>query len=104
MAEEILDKKTSELESLTLAEAIEANAVVPVAIPNLGNGNVALEDLAGQDGANGKSAYEVAVDNGFEGTEAQWLASLKGNRSIANLLGPRKATCNRMGWFVVFPF
>lgn len=78
MAEEILDKKTSELESLTLAEAIEANAVVPVAIPNLGNGNVALEDLAGQDGANGKSAYEVAVDNGFEGTEAQWLASLKG--------------------------
>lgn len=80
MAEEILDKKTSELESLTLAEAIEANAVVPVAIPNLGNGNVALEDLAGQDGANGKSAYEVAVDNGFEGTEAQWLASLKGDK------------------------
>lgn len=25
----------------------------------------------------GKSAYEVAVDNGFVGTEAQWLASLK---------------------------
>lgn len=80
MAEETLDKKTSELESLTLAEAIEANAVVPVAIPNLGNGNVALEDLAGQDGANGKSAYEVAVDNGFEGTETQWLASLKGEK------------------------
>ena len=27
----------------------------------------------------GKSAYEVAVLNGFEGTEAEWLASLKGN-------------------------
>lgn len=26
---------------------------------------------------NGKSAYEVAVANGFVGTEAQWLASLK---------------------------
>lgn len=26
----------------------------------------------------GKSAYEVAIDNGFIGTEAQWLASLKG--------------------------
>jgi serine protease Do len=26
----------------------------------------------------GKSAYEVAVDNGFSGTEAEWLASLKG--------------------------
>lgn len=26
----------------------------------------------------GKSAYEVAVDKGFEGTEEEWLASLKG--------------------------
>ena len=32
----------------------------------------------GVDGADGKSAYDVAVDNGFEGTEEQWLASLKG--------------------------
>lgn len=32
----------------------------------------------GQDGADGKSAYQIAVDNGFTGTEAQWLASLKG--------------------------
>jgi hypothetical protein len=30
------------------------------------------------DGANGKSAYEAAVYNGFEGTEKEWLASLKG--------------------------
>ncbi len=29
-------------------------------------------------GPPGKSAYEVAVANGFSGTEAQWLASLKG--------------------------
>lgn len=29
-------------------------------------------------GANGKSAYELAVDNGFSGTEAEWLTSLKG--------------------------
>lgn len=27
---------------------------------------------------NGKSAYEVAVKNGYSGTEAQWLESLKG--------------------------
>ena len=26
----------------------------------------------------GYSAYEVAVNNGFEGTEEEWLASLKG--------------------------
>lgn len=29
-------------------------------------------------GARGKSAYQVAVDNGFEGTEKEWLDSLKG--------------------------
>ena len=28
--------------------------------------------------ANGMSAYQVAVTNGFVGTEAQWLASLVG--------------------------
>jgi hypothetical protein len=27
----------------------------------------------------GKSAYAIAVDNGFEGTEAEWLASLVGD-------------------------
>ena len=26
----------------------------------------------------GKSAYEVALDNGFEGTEQEWLKSLQG--------------------------
>lgn len=31
-------------------------------------------------GDEGKSAYEIAVENGFEGTEEQWLASLKGEK------------------------
>lgn len=30
-------------------------------------------------GDDGKSAYEIALDNGFVGTEAQWLLSLKGD-------------------------
>ena len=32
--------------------------------------------IAGRRGKEGKSAYEVAVDNGFEGTEQEWLDSL----------------------------
>lgn len=32
---------------------------------------------AGIVGNDGKSAYEVAVDNGFVGTEVEWLESLK---------------------------
>lgn len=32
----------------------------------------------GPQGDPGKSAYQIALDNGFEGTEPAWLASLKG--------------------------
>ena len=35
----------------------------------------ACQDMAGEPG---KSAYEIAVDNGFQGTEQEWLDSLKG--------------------------
>lgn len=40
----------------------------------------------GGSGKDGKSAYEIAVDNGFEGTEEQWLESLKGETGPA---GPK---------------
>lgn len=33
----------------------------------------------GDQGEDGKSAYQIAIDNGFLGNEAQWLASLKGD-------------------------
>lgn len=34
----------------------------------------------GKDGVDGKSAYQIAVDNGYPGTEQAWLASLKGDK------------------------
>ena len=34
---------------------------------------------AGADGADGKSAYELAVEEGYTGTEEEWIASLKGD-------------------------
>ena len=43
------------------------------------------ESIAGQDG---KSAYDIAVDNGFEGTEQEWLASLKGEDGQQGQEGP----------------
>ena len=33
-------------------------------------------------GGNGKSAFEIAVENGFVGTEAEWLESLKGKDGV----------------------
>ena len=40
----------------------------------------------GDTGAQGRSAYEIAVDNGFEGTEAEWLASLKASADSGDTL------------------
>lgn len=37
-------------------------------------GSITIPDMI-----KGKSAYEIAVANGFKGTEAEWLASLKGD-------------------------
>ena len=39
-----------------------------------------LQGAGALKGEKGKSAYEVAVDNGFDGTEEEWLASLKGEK------------------------
>ncbi|MBQ1167594.1 MAG: hypothetical protein II143_00685, partial [Bacteroidales bacterium] len=36
--------------------------------------------LTGDPGKDGKSAYELAKEAGFTGTEAEWLASLKGEK------------------------
>ena len=33
-------------------------------------------------GEDGKSAYEIALENGFEGTEAEWLLSLVGKSGV----------------------
>lgn len=39
---------------------------------------VSLTEISLLSGQDGKSAYEIAVENGFVGTEEEWLASLKG--------------------------
>ncbi len=41
-------------------------------------GRTGEQGVMGPEGPQGKSAYEVAVDRGFEGTESEWLESLKG--------------------------
>ena len=41
------------------------------------------EGAGGKDGLDGKSAYQIAVDNGFAGTEGEWLESLKGGNDPA---------------------
>ncbi len=47
---------------------------------------------SGKDGVDGKSAYQVAVDNGFKGTELEWLDSLK---AAGALTAEQAAALNR---------
>ena len=46
---------------------------------NLAKGGIwMMKGLDGKDGTNGKSAYDLAVENGFTGSVTEWLASLGG--------------------------
>lgn len=52
----------------------DGDSIWPFLQPKIGT----IKGEKGDAGADGKSAYEVAVANGYTGTQAQWLASLKG--------------------------
>ena len=41
------------------------------------------QGVEGEDGLHGKSAYDIAVLQGYVGTEVQWIASLQGDASSA---------------------
>ena len=68
---------------------------VPVHIKNpdvnmtLVRGERGLQGEKGDTGADGKSAYQVAVDNGYIGTETEWIASLKGDKGDTGEQGLR---------------
>lgn len=56
--------------------------------------------MKGLQGTEGKSAYDIAVLNGFDGSEADWLLTLKGDafeyedftaEQLTNLRGPKGA-------------
>lgn len=63
------------------------NAILNKGVEGLPNPSSRMEILLwelcvqlsnGQGGANGKSAYELAVENGYKGTMQEWLNSLIG--------------------------
>ena len=69
--DDVLDAKADKAEVYT-----KEMADAKFALKNDGGGSGAT----GTSGADGASAFEIAVSNGFEGTQAEWLASLKGEK------------------------
>lgn len=71
---EAIDRRTNNREAWAVRSAIVGfNPCINLTVtfsPTTGGG--------GMPGPAGASAYEIAVENGFEGTETEWLASLVG--------------------------
>ena len=64
-------------------------ATGPVGPAGISNSNV---NTTAVNGTPGKSAYEIAVENGFNGTVSQWLESLRGPQGLTGpqgLVGPQ---------------
>ena len=55
---------------------------------NVESGGEVRGKLSGLEMIHGYSAYEVAVVNGFSGTEEEWLESLKGEKGDKGDRGP----------------
>jgi hypothetical protein len=48
-----------------------------------------LDGADGAPGAAGASAYEIALDNGYTGSQSEWLASLQGENGAQGPQGPK---------------
>lgn len=90
-----------ELDEATIESPIEITAVPLVSVDDLPayivvdevgpqgpQGEQGEQGPAGADGADGASAYEVALANGFVGTEPEWLLSLVGEQGPQGEQGP----------------
>lgn len=59
-------------------EIADAEEATPDVLDSILADIAELKSAGGVSGSAGKSAYEIALEHGFTGTEAEWLASLKG--------------------------
>ena len=69
--------------SPTITATVVSNGVDLTIVDKNGTQSVGIRN--GTDGNSGQSAYELAVDNGYVGTEKEWLASLKGTDGITTV-------------------
>jgi len=71
------------------AEQMESGVVITIVNADGETSATLYNGANGEKGTDGKSAYEVALQNGFTGTEADWLTSLKGQKGDTGAKGER---------------
>lgn len=91
--------------SPTVTATVVNNGVDLTIVDKNGTQNVGIRN--GADGNDGQSAYELAVDNGYTGTEKEWLDSLKGiDGTITVQTTKIDKTCTFLatGWSSTVPY
>lgn len=78
--------------TVTVDNELSPTSVNPVQNKVITGKITELEGKIKENGGNGKSAYEIAVTEGFEGTEKEWLESLKGEVGPEGPQGPKGDT------------
>ena len=63
--------KTEQMESGVVITIVDADGETSATLHNGANG---------EKGSDGKSAYQIAVEQGYQGSESDWLSSLKGDK------------------------
>ena len=94
--------------SPTVTATVVSNGVDITIVDKNGTQQVGIRNgTDGTNGADGKSAYQSAVDKGFEGSEDDWLASLKGQDGVTTIQTTKvdkTCTFTADGWSSVVPY
>ena len=94
--------------SPTVTATVVSNGVDLTIVDKNGTQNVGIRNgTNGADGNNGKSAYEIAVQNGYTGTEEEWLTSLKGTDGVTTVQTTKvdkSCTFTAEGWNDTVPY
>ena len=94
--------------SPTVTATVVSNGVDITIVDKNGSQQVGIRNgTDGANGADGKSAYQSAVDKGFEGSEDDWLASLKGQDGVTTIQTTKvdkTCTFTADGWSSVIPY
>ena len=72
--------KTEQMEFGVVITIVDADGETSATLHNGANG---------EKGTDGKSAYQIAVEQGYQGSESDWLSSLKGEKGDTGLQGER---------------
>ena len=71
------------------AEQMESGVVITI-VDAEGETSATLHNGAnGEKGTDGKSAYQIAVEQGYQGSESDWLSSLKGDKGEKSNTGAK---------------